>query len=179
MMRKKIKGSSSGFPELLPELRRIEIQWMDVIRQVCDSYGFVSIETSAIEKVKTITAKGEDVDNEIYGLRRLKDNLNAAQSTTLALHFDLTVPLARYVSQNYSDLVFPFKRYQIQKVWRGERPQEGRYREFAQCDIDVIDNDQVSLQFDAEMPRMIHKIFEQLGIDDIQTNINNRKIIQG
>jgi histidyl-tRNA synthetase len=179
MTLKKISGPSSGFPELLPELRRVEQQWNDTIRQIFESYGFASIETSAIEEVKTITAKGEDVDKEIYGLRRLKEDSNEPQASTLGLHFDLTVPLARYVSQNYNDLTFPFKRYQMQKVWRGERPQEGRYREFGQCDIDVVDNKEVALQFDAEMPLMIHKVFEKLGIDDITTNINNRKIIQG
>jgi histidyl-tRNA synthetase len=179
MSQRKINGPSSGFPELLPELRRVEQQWMDLIRLVFETYGFASLETAAVEELNTIIAKGEDTDKEIYGLRRLKEVSTVAQFNTLGLHFDLTVPLARYVAQNYHYLTFPFKRYQIQKVWRGERPQEGRYREFAQCDIDVVDNENVALQFDIEMPRMIHKIFDMLGIEDIQTNINNRKIIQG
>jgi len=174
---KKITGPSSGFPELLPELRRVEQQWLDIIRQSFEAYGFASIETAAIEEVETLAAKGEDVDKEIYGLRRLREE--GAQPSTLGLHFDLTVPLARYVSQHYNELSFPFKRYQIQKVWRGERPQEGRYREFRQCDIDVIDNNELALHFDAEMPRIVHKIFDRLGIEDVVTHINNRKIIQG
>jgi histidyl-tRNA synthetase len=174
---KKITGPSSGFPELLPELRRVEQQWLDTIRQSFEAYGFASIETAAVEEVATITAKGDDVDKEIYGLRRLREE--DAQPSSLGLHFDLTVPLARYVSQHYNELSFPFKRYQVQKVWRGERPQEGRYREFMQCDIDVIDNNDLALHFDAEMPRIVLKIFERLGIDDVVTHINNRKIIQG
>jgi len=176
---KKITGPSSGFPELLPELRRVEQQWLDTIRQSFEAYGFASIETAAVEEVATITAKGEDVDKEIYGLRRLREAAQDMQPSSLGLHFDLTVPLARYVSQHYNELNFPFKRYQIQKVWRGERPQEGRYREFTQCDIDVVDNNELALHFDAEMPRIVLKIFDRLGIDDLVTHINNRKIIQG
>ena len=181
MVKKIYNGPASGFPEFLPELRRVEQNWLDVIRKVFESYGYTSIETSAVELVSTIIAKGDDVDKEIYTLGRLNNDAeNLKQNTSqLALHFDLTIPLARYVSQNYNDLTFPFKRYQMQKVWRGERAQEGRYREFLQCDIDVIDNNVVSHNFDAEMPKLIHKIMNQLGINDIQTHINNRKIIQG
>ena len=179
MTAKKVTGPSSGFPELLPELRRVEQHWLDTIRQSFEAYGFASIETAAIEEVKTITAKGEDVDKEIYGLRRLREEPQEWQPSSLGLHFDLTVPLARYVAQHYSELSFPFKRYQIQKVWRGERPQEGRYREFTQCDIDVVDNGDIALHFDAEMPRIVLKICNRLGIDDVVTHINNRKIIQG
>ena len=175
----KIKGPLSGFPEFLPELRRVELQWLDTIRQTFESYGFASIESAAAEKVATIEAKGEDVDKEIYALERLNSRQAKSSSSKAALHFDLTVPLARYVSQNFNELTFPFKRYQIQKVWRGERPQEGRYREFTQCDIDVVDQQQVALLFDAEIPKMIHKVFAKLGVDDIQTHLNNRKIIQG
>ena len=95
------------------------------------------------------------------------------------MHFDLTVPFARYVAQHFNDLVFPFKRYQIQRVWRGERPQEGRYREFTQCDIDVIDIDQVPMHFDAEMPRIVHEILTDLNIGPFSINFNNRKVLQG
>src|SRR5581483_10083716 len=92
---------------------------------------------------------------------------------------DLTVPLARYVAEHYNDLVFPFKRYQIQRTWRGERPQEGRYREFYQCDIDVINNNTVPLHFDAEMPAIVYEIFKRLGIESFQMHINNRKVLEG
>ncbi|HNQ92568.1 MAG TPA: histidine--tRNA ligase [Alphaproteobacteria bacterium] len=168
----------SGFPEWLPQERRIEQQWQDIMRSVFESHGFASIEPSSVEEVSVIQAKGDDADKEIYALRRLNGEQGSGDPR-LALHFDLTVPMARYVAQNFSNLTFPFKRYQIQKAWRGERPQEGRYREFTQADIDVIDQDSVSMHFDAEMPRIVHKIFKMIGIDNVCTNINNRKIIQG
>ncbi|OAA24776.1 histidyl-tRNA synthetase, partial [Frankia sp. EI5c] len=100
-------------------------------------------------------------------------------SARLGLHFDLTVPFARYVAAHFNDLVFPFKRYQIQRVWRGERPQEGRYREFTQCDIDVINVDNVPLHFDAELPRIVHEVLTDLGVPAWTLNINNRKVLQG
>src|SRR5690606_37786857 len=97
----------------------------------------------------------------------------------LGLHIDLTVPFARYVAQHFNDLVFPFKRYQMQRVWRGERPQEGRYREFTQCDIDVINVDSVPLHFDAELPRIAHEVLSGLDLPSWTININNRKVLQG
>ena len=110
----------SGFPEWLPEARRVEQQWIDIMRQVFESYGFASIEPASVEEVSVISAKGEDVDKEIYAIRRLNGE-QKSDDPRLALHFDLTVPMARYVAQNYQKLDFPFKRYQIQKAWRGER----------------------------------------------------------
>lgn len=175
----KIPTRISGFPEWLPEARRVEQQWLDSVRQVFESHGYASIEPSSVEDISVIAAKGDDVDKEIYGLNRLKATENEKNEPKIALHFDLTVPMARYVSQNFNDLTFPFKRYQIQRAWRGERPQEGRYREFTQADIDVIDNGEISLYFDAEMPRVVHKILSKIGIPDIRTHINNRKILQG
>src|SRR5689334_20279041 len=121
MAKPKFDGPSSGFPEILPEVRRIEQQWGDTIRQTFESYGFASVETAGVEQVSTLTSKGEDADKEIYALRRL--NGDGDEGAKLAMHFDLTVPFARYVAQNYNDLTFPFKRYQVQKAWRGERPQ--------------------------------------------------------
>jgi len=168
----------SGFPEWLPEARLIELQWFDTARTIFESYGYCSIDPSLVEDINTITAKGEDSDKEIYGLRRLNSPPNENEPR-LALHFDLTVPLARYVAQNYGRLAFPFKRYQMQRAWRGERPQEGRYREFYQCDIDVIDNNHVSLHFDSEMPRVVFNIFNEIGIDNVVMHINNRKIVEG
>jgi len=167
----------SGFVEWLPEQRIAELRWMDEIRRVFESYGFCSIETPAVEEIETLLAKGE-TDKEIYALKRLQED-DDSSDVRLGLHYDLTVPLARYVAEHYNDLVFPFKRYQIQRVWRGERPQEGRFREFYQCDIDVINNNVVPLHFDAEMPAIIYEIFQRLGIVDFQMHINNRKILEG
>ncbi len=150
----------SGFPEWLPEVRIIEQQWLDHIRRVFESYGFCSVETPSVEELEVLHAKGE-VDKEIYVLERLHKE-EGDKEARLALHFDQTVPLARYVAQHFNDLVFPFKRYQMQKVWRGERPQAGRFREFYQCDIDVINIDALPLHFDAEMPAIIWEVLQGL-----------------
>ncbi len=167
----------SGFPEWLPEQRAVELAWIDHIRAVFESYGFVNIETPAVEAVEILAAKGGDTDKEIYALRRLQGE--ESEPARMALHYDLTVPLARYVATHYNDLTFPFKRYQIQKAWRGERPQEGRFREFLQCDVDVIDNEELSIEFDAELPAIIFEIVDGLKIGPVAIHINNRKILQG
>ena len=169
----------SGYPEWLPQVRRVEQQWLDHIRAVFESYGFCNIETPAVEALEVIAAKGEDVDKEIYVLERLQADPDEKKEARLALHFDQTVPLARYVGQHFNDLVFPFKRYQTQKVWRGERPQAGRFREFTQCDIDVINVDHLPLSFDAEMPRIIHEVLSGLDIPEFEIRISNRKILIG
>ncbi|PCK00291.1 MAG: histidine--tRNA ligase [Zetaproteobacteria bacterium] len=175
----------SGFPEWLPETRRAEQQWFDHIRRVFESYGFCSIETPSIEALDVINAKGgdgeADVDKEVYVLERLHKE-EGDKEARLALHFDQTIPLARYTAQHFNDLVFPFKRYQMQRVWRGERPQAGRFREFYQCDIDVINIDTLPLHFDAEMPAIIWEILSSLpGMENenIQIRISNRKILIG
>ena len=167
----------SGFPEWLPEVRAVEQQWLDRIRTAFERYGFCNIETPSVESLDVLAAKGE-TSQEVYLLRRLQADSDTTDSR-LALHFDLTVPFARYVAQHLDDLVFPFKRYQLQRVWRGERPQEGRYREFTQCDIDVVNLDQVPLTFDAEMPRIVHEVFASLGLPPWTINLNNRKVLQG
>lgn len=169
----------SGYPEWLPQVRRVEMQWLDHIRRVFESYGFCNIETPAVEALEVIAAKGEDVDKEIYVLERLQADESEKKEARLALHFDQTVPLARYVGQHFNDLVFPFKRYQMQKVWRGERPQAGRFREFYQCDIDVINIDTLPLSFDAEMPLIIHEVLSGLDIPPFEIRISNRKILIG
>ena len=171
----------TGFPEWLPEVRLVEQQWFDHIRRVFESYGFCSIETPSVEELDVLRAKGE-VDKEIYVLERLHKDENDTSDARLALHFDQTVPLARYVAQNFNDLVFPFKRYQMQRVWRGERPQKGRFREFYQCDIDVIGVDALPIHFDAEMPAIMWEVMSGLpGMENekIQIRINNRKIWLG
>lgn len=169
----------SGFPEWLPEVRLVEQQWLDHIRRVFESYGFCSVETPSVEELDVIAAKGE-VDKEIYVLERLHADPSDKKEARLALHFDQTVPLARYVAQHFNELVFPFKRYQMQRVWRGERPQAGRFREFTQCDIDVINVDNLPLHFDAEMPAIIWEVLSSLpGMENekIQLRISNRKIL--
>jgi histidyl-tRNA synthetase len=168
----------SGFPEWLPEVRLVEQQWMDHIRRVFESYGYCNIETPSVEELDVLRAKGE-VDKEIYVLERLHKDDDDESEARLAMHFDQTVPLARYTAQHFNDLVFPFKRYQIQRVWRGERPQLGRMREFYQCDIDVIGIDNLPLHFDAEMPAVIYEALEGLDIGRIQIKISNRKILLG
>lgn len=169
----------SGYPEWLPEERLVEQAWIDEIRSVFESYGFASIETPSVEEIDVLTAKGGDTDKEIYAIKRLHEDAENASEGRVALHYDLTVPLARFVAQHYGALTFPFKRYQIQKAWRGERPQEGRFREFLQCDIDVIDNDELSIEFDAELPAIIYEMFQRIGVSNVAININNRKILQG
>src|SRR5437764_13118876 len=128
----------SGFPEWLPPQRMIEQYVLGRIRDTFELYGFAPLETRAVEPLDQLLSKGE-TSKEVYLLRRLQ--AVEAEDDALGLHFDLTVPFARYVLENAGKLHFPFRRYQIQRVWRGERPQEGRYREFTQADIGVVDRD--------------------------------------
>lgn len=169
----------SGFPEWLPEYRAVELAWMDKIRKVFESYGFCSIETPSVEEIDALMAKGGDTEKEIYALHRLQAEEGEDKNARLALHFDLTVPMARYVAQHYNDLVFPFKRYQIQRSWRGERPQKGRFREFYQCDIDVIAVDDLPLHFDAELPAVMFEAYQALDIPPVEMRLSNRKIVFG
>src|SRR6476646_7084236 len=126
----------SGFPELLPAQRFVETTVLDTLAEVFELHGFVNIETRAVEPLDQLLRKG-DTSKEVYLLRRLQED-DDRRDSGVGLHFDLTVPFARYVLENAGKLEFPFRRYQIQKAWRGERPQEGRYREFTQADIDVV-----------------------------------------
>jgi histidyl-tRNA synthetase len=166
----------SGFPEYLPGDRIVEQRFLDVIRETFELHGFSSIETRSIEPVERLSAQGEDADKEIYGVSRLGGDDDDAR---WGLHFDLTVPFARYVVENAGRLAFPFRRYQIQKAWRGERPQEGRYREFTQADIDVVDADSLSPHFEAEMPLIVADVFSRLPVGDFVVQVNNRKIAEG
>jgi len=167
----------SGFPEWLPGVRAVEQNWLDRIRATFERYGFCSVETPSVESLDVLAAKGEP-SQEVYALRRLQAE-DGDDSGRLGLHFDLTVPFARYVAAHFNELAFPFRRYQIQRVWRGERPQEGRFREFTQCDIDVINVDSVPLYFDAELPRIVHEVLTDLGVPAWTLNVNNRKLLQG
>ena len=165
----------SGFPEWLPEQRIVEQLVLDRIRGLAELYGFVGVETRAVEPLEHLVHQGE-TSKEIYVVGRLQDADAAAE---LGLHFDLTVPLARYVQEFRGRLRFPFKRYQIQKVWRGERPQEGRYREFYQADLDVVGDGQLSLHFDAEMPAVMHELLAALPVPRATVLVSNRKVLDG
>jgi histidyl-tRNA synthetase len=172
----------SGFPEWLPAQRLIEQSVLDRVRATFELYGFAPLETRAVEPLDQLLRKG-DTSNEVYVLRRLQA-AEDERDTALGLHFDLTVPFARYVLENAGRLQFPFRRYQIQKAWRGERPQEGRYREFLQADIDVIDRAdgpdfRLPLHYDVEMPLIIGEALGGLGIPPIRVQVNNRKICEG
>ncbi len=170
--------SISGFPEFLPPEQIVFAKVMDIIRDGFERYGFSPIETPAVERKDVLISKGGN-EKEIYTLSRLAAEKGDDPNTDLALHFDLTVPLARYVAQHKNMLTFPFRRYQIQKVWRGERAQAGRSREFYQCDIDVIGRGSLSLLTDAEIPSIIYQIFREMKIGPFVIRINNRKILQG
>lgn len=167
----------SGFPEWLPEQRLFEQQCLDIIRQQYELYGFANIETRSVEPISVLTGNGDD--KEIYVLGRLQEDENAPKEAEFGLRFDLTVPTARYVQQFKGQLSFPFKRYQMQKVWRGERPQEGRYREFTQCDIDVIGDGELPSFYDAEVVRLLAVVTGKLPIPAVTIRVNNRKVLQG
>ncbi len=173
----KLDFAMSGFPEFTPEVRALEQVWLAKLARVFESYGYANIETPSVETVATLASKGEDVDKEIYALTRLA--AEAGSTPKFALHYDLTVPTARYVAKHYSSLTFPFKRYQMQRAWRGERPQEGRFREFTQCDIDVIDSETVSHAFDAEMLEMAVVALTALDVGPVKFQVSNRRIMDG
>ncbi|MEO6605369.1 MAG: histidine--tRNA ligase [Aeromicrobium sp.] len=167
----------SGFPEFLPADRNVELMVLDHLREVFELHGFASIETRAAEPLDTLLRKGE-IDKEVYVLRRLQAGEGDGDSG-LALHFDLTVPFARYVLENAGKLEFPFRRYQIQKVWRGERPQNGRYREFTQADIDIVAKDELPFHFDVEIAQVMAEAMSGLPVPALTMQINNRKVLEG
>ncbi|MFG1803950.1 histidine--tRNA ligase [Micromonospora carbonacea] len=169
----------SGFPEWTPAQRMIEQFVLDRIRATFELYGFAPLETRSVEPLDQLLRKGE-TSKEVYVLRRLQADADGpAGDDALGLHFDLTVPFARYVLENAGRLQFPFRRYQIQKVWRGERPQEGRYREFLQADIDIVDRDTLPAHYEAEMPLVIGDALRSLPIPPVTIQVNNRKICEG
>jgi len=166
----------TGFPEWLPEQKLVEQRVLDQVRAKFELFGFAPLETRAVEPLDVLLKKGAS-DKEIYVLKRL--HAEEEEEADLGLHFDLTVPFARFVAQHRGQLAFPFKRYQIQKVWRGERPQQGRYREFYQADIDVIGEGELPLHFDAEMALVLSELMASLPIPAVQLRINNRKVLEG
>jgi len=161
-----------GFMELLPADQIVFNDMLDTIKETFEKYGFIPVDTPMIEKSEVLLAKsGGETEKQVYRFNK-GDN-------DLSLRFDLTVPLARYVSQHFGDLTFPFRRYHIGKVFRGEKPQKGRFREFYQCDIDIIGNERLSVVNDAEILSVIYSTFKSLGFDDFTIRINNRKILNG
>jgi len=168
----------SGFPEWLPPQRMIEQYVLDRIRATFELYGFAPVETRAVEPLDQLLRKGE-TSSEVYVLRRLQADPQDASDDSLGLHFDLTVPFARYVLENAGKLQFPFRRYQIQRAWRGERPQEGRYREFLQADIDIVDRDTLPFHYEVDIPLIIGEALGGLPIPPIRIQVNNRKLSQG
>lgn len=171
------KAKMSGFPEWLPEQELVQARVLQILREQFALHGFTPLHLRSVEPVEVLTSKGEDADKEIYGVQRL-----AAEPGTpakLGLHFDLTVPMARYVMQNRGSLVFPFRRYQIAPCWRGERPQMGRYREFLQADIDIIGEGKLDPMYDAEMVWLLAHVMKALPIPAVQLYVNNRKLLEG
>ena len=169
--------SISGFAEYLPAEQRAAQQLQERIRRQFELYGFTNIETPAVERLEVLLAKGGDTDKEMFLLQRLDPEADA--EAKLGLHYDLTVPFARYVAQHYGQLTFPFKRYQMQPCWRGERPQDGRFRQFLQCDIDVVALDKLALSFDSEIPLVACEVLRSLELGDFDLRISNRKITEG
>jgi histidyl-tRNA synthetase len=168
-----------GVLELLP-LDQVAFQGMlDTIRRNFERYGFLPVETPAMEFADVLLTKsGGETERQVYFVQST-GSLEQGEKPELALRFDLTVPLARYVAEHERELSFPFRRYQIQRVYRGERAQRGRFREFYQCDIDVIGKDQLSVRYDAELPAVIHSVFRELAIGPFTIQLNNRKLIRG
>ncbi|OYD90814.1 histidine--tRNA ligase [Nostoc sp. 'Peltigera membranacea cyanobiont' 210A] len=180
-------STPSGFPEFLPSEKRLELYLLDIIRRVFESYGFTPIETPAVERLEVLQAKGNQGDNIIYGIDPIlppnrqaeRDKSGETGSEARALKFDQTVPLAAYIARHLNELTFPFARYQTDVVFRGERAKDGRFRQFRQCDIDVVARRELSLLYDAQMPAIITEIFEAINIGDFLIRINNRKVLTG
>ncbi len=165
--------------ELLPPQQLAFQRMLDTIRRGFERFGFLPVETPAFELSDVLLTKsGGETEKQVYFVQS-SGAIKEGKTPELALRFDLTVPLARYVAQHEHQLSFPFKRYQIQRVYRGERNQKGRYREFYQCDIDVIGKDTLPLAYDAECPAIIHAIFTELAFGPFTIKINNRKLLRG
>ena len=162
----------SGFMELLPG-KQIQFEKMtQILRTIYASYGFAPLDTPVIEDAQILLAKGGgETEKQIYRFTK--------GDSDLALRFDLTVPLAKYVALHYNDLAFPFRRFQISKVYRGERAQRGRFREFYQADIDIIGDGKLDILNEAEIPAIIYKVFRGFGLSRFQIRVNNRKILNG
>src|ERR671936_2602609 len=180
-MRKVRPALLKGFDqEFLPQEQLQFNALIELIRRNCERYGFLPLETPSAERIEVLTSKG-GTEKEIYALSRLAAREDDEAATNGALRFDLTVPLARYVAMRERELAFPFRRYQIQRVWRGENPQvkRGRFREFYQCDIDIINRESLSYLAEAEIPSVIYSVFREMAIGEFRIRINNRKLLKG
>ena len=180
-MRKVRPALLKGFDqEFLPQEQLQFNALLELVRRNFERFGFLPIETPSAERIEVLTSKG-GAEKEIYALSRLAAGDDDEAAAKGALRFDLTVPLARYVAMRERELAFPFRRYQIQRVWRGENPQvkRGRFREFYQCDIDVIGRETLSPLFEAEIPAVIHSVFREMAIGRFVIRINNRKVLKG
>ena len=166
----------SGYPEWTPSQRVVEASFLDSLRETFRLHGFAEIETRAVEPVERL-AGTSDAAKEIYALGRL--NAEPGAPAKLGLHFDLTVPFARYVEEFQNDLAFPFRRFQVQKVWRGERPQEGRFREFYQADIDVVGRDSLPAHIEVEVAVVMARALAALPLPAITMRVNNRRLVEG
>jgi histidyl-tRNA synthetase len=171
----------AGVLELLPPDQIAFQRMLDVIRRNFERFGFLPVETPVMELSDVLLTKsGGETERQVYFVQSTGALEKAAEGLPeMALRFDLTVPLARYVAEHEHDLAFPFRRYQMQRVYRGERQQRGRFREFYQCDIDVIGKDALSVRFDAELPAVIHAVFAELDIGAFTIQLNNRKLMRG
>jgi histidyl-tRNA synthetase len=168
-----------GVLELLPREQIAFQRMLDTIRRTFERYGFLPVETPVMELTEVLLTKtGGETEKQVYFVQST-GSLQQAKAPELALRFDLTVPLARYVAEHEHDLAFPFRRYLIQRVYRGERAQKGRFREFYQCDIDVIGKDALSPRFDAEIPAVIAAVFQRFAIGDFTIQLNHRKLLRG
>lgn len=168
-----------GILELLPAEQASFRRMLDTVRSTYERFGFVEIETPVFERTEVLLTKtGGETERQVYFVQST-GSMESDATPDLALRFDLTVPLARYVAEHQNDLAFPFKRYQIQRVYRGERPQRGRFREFYQCDIDVIGRESLSLRHDAEVPAVIYDVFTRLEVGSFTIRINNRLLMSG
>ncbi|HJU82350.1 MAG TPA: histidine--tRNA ligase [Acidimicrobiia bacterium] len=168
-----------GVMELLPMDQAVFQDMLDAIRKGFESYGFLPIATPTMELAELLLRKtGGETERQVY-LAQSSGAADQGEEPELALRFDLTVPLARYVAEHRNELTFPFRRYQMQPVFRGERPQQGRFREFYQCDIDVVGQDTLSLRYDAEIPAVINTVFGNLDIGEFTIGISNRKLLAG
>ena len=170
-----------GVMELLPRDQIAFQRMLDTIRRNYERFGFLPVETPVFELSEVLLTKsGGETERQVYFAQSTGALEKESQGLPeLALRFDLTVPLARYVAEHEHELAFPFRRYQIQRVYRGERAQRGRFREFYQCDIDVVGKDALSIRFDAEILAVIHAVFSELGIGDFTVQLNNRKLMRG
>lgn len=169
----------SGTLELLPRAQMVFQHMLETIRRGYEKYGFVQIETPVFEhRDVLLTKSGGETEKQVYFVQST-GALKEGHEADMALRFDLTVPLARYVAEHERELAFPFRRYQIQRVYRGERAQRGRFREFYQCDIDIIGKDKLNPLYDAELPAIITEIFTNLGLKNFTIHFSNRKILLG